>query len=97
MALLATLLATVLCLSSQIKAQLVVGFYNSRCPRTESIIGEEVLKAFLKDKGIAPGLVRAHFHDCFVRVMPPKCQVFSRKLVCFRFSSCHKKYAKSMT
>nr|XP_027076635.1 peroxidase 5-like [Coffea arabica] len=67
MALLAALLATVLCLSSQIKAQLVVGFYNSRCPRAESIIWEEVLKAFLKDKGIAPGLVRAHFHDCFVR------------------------------
>lgn len=73
MALLATVLAVVLYLnmSFQMKAQLLVGFYDRTCPRAESIIREEVHEAFFKNKGIAPGLVRAHFHDCFVRVMPP--------------------------
>ncbi|KAL3524479.1 hypothetical protein ACH5RR_017313 [Cinchona calisaya] len=64
---LAIILALVLYLSCQIEAQLLVGFYNGSCPMAESIIREEVRKAFFKDKGIAPGLLRAHFHDCMVR------------------------------
>lgn len=64
----AIMFVLVLCLSSQIEAQLRVGFYRNKCPNAESIIRDEVGKAFFRDKGIAPGLVRMHFHDCFVRV-----------------------------
>lgn len=47
--------------------QLQVGFYKNTCNVVESIIREEVIRAFLQDKGNAAGLVRLHFHDCFVR------------------------------
>ncbi|XP_031390687.1 peroxidase 5-like [Punica granatum] len=57
-----------LLLASQcVVSQLQVGFYANKCPLAEFIVKDEVKKAFFKDKGIAPGLVRVHFHDCFVR------------------------------
>ncbi|KAK9291918.1 hypothetical protein L1049_019870 [Liquidambar formosana] len=49
------------------EAQLQVGFYRDKCSAAESIVKNEVRKAFFKDMGIAPGLMRLHFHDCFVR------------------------------
>jgi peroxidase len=33
----------------------------------EFIVKEEVTKGFMSDNGMAAGLVRMHFHDCFVR------------------------------
>ena len=51
-----------------IEAALQVGFYNDRCSCAESVIREEVTKAFFENKGIAPGIIRLQFHDCFVRV-----------------------------
>ncbi|KNA04503.1 hypothetical protein SOVF_199100 [Spinacia oleracea] len=54
-------------LSSHIEAALEVGFYRDKCPFAEAIIRDEVTKSFLRDRGIAPGIVRLHFHDCFVR------------------------------
>ncbi|ESW23512.1 hypothetical protein PHAVU_004G053800 [Phaseolus vulgaris] len=48
-------------------AELRVGFYTSTCPRAERIVREVVESHFSKDESIVGGLLRLHFHDCFVR------------------------------
>ncbi|KAL2519878.1 Peroxidase 12 [Forsythia ovata] len=51
--------------------QLVQGlswtFYDSSCPRLESIVRNRLKKVFQDDIGQAAGLLRLHFHDCFVQ------------------------------
>jgi len=42
-------------------------YYNSTCPNVEAIIRTAVQVAFSKNPGVAAGLLRLHFHDCFVR------------------------------
>ncbi|XP_047339113.1 peroxidase 25 [Impatiens glandulifera] len=49
------------------KGQLRTGFYSSSCPRAEDIVRSTVEAHFKNDTTIAPGLLRLHFHDCFVR------------------------------
>ncbi|KAF2325435.1 hypothetical protein GH714_028681 [Hevea brasiliensis] len=44
-----------------------VGFYSRTCPRAESIVSSTVATHFKSNPAIAPGLLRMHFHDCFVR------------------------------
>ncbi|KAL6175985.1 hypothetical protein ACLB2K_052621 [Fragaria x ananassa] len=44
-----------------------VGFYSRSCPRAESIVTQIVQKHFKSTPSIAPGLLRMHFHDCFVQ------------------------------
>ncbi|KAJ0602516.1 putative peroxidase [Helianthus annuus] len=46
--------------------QLKVGFYNQVCPKAESVVTNIVRDAAKFDHRIPPGLLRLHFHDCFV-------------------------------
>eukprot|EP00253_Pinus_taeda_P029796 PITA_29796 len=63
------LLALLLCagLAAGVNGALEVGFYDHSCPKAESTVFEVVRHAFLKSQEVAPGLIRMHFHDCFVR------------------------------
>ncbi|KAI3770590.1 hypothetical protein L6452_01729 [Arctium lappa] len=43
-----------------------VGFYQTTCPRVETVVRASVQSAVRSDPTIAPGLLRMFFHDCFV-------------------------------
>ncbi|KAM3262311.1 hypothetical protein ACQJBY_052793 [Aegilops geniculata] len=49
------------------RAQLQVGYYDTLCPAAEIIVQQEVSKGVSGSPGTAAGLLRLHFHDCFVR------------------------------
>lgn len=50
-----------------VKSGLAFGFYAQSCPHFDSIIESRVQALLKQDAGVAAGLVRLVFHDCFVQ------------------------------
>jgi peroxidase len=42
-------------------------FYDSSCPKLESVVRKHLKKVFKENIGLAAALLRVHFHDCFVK------------------------------
>ncbi|BBN17484.1 peroxidase [Marchantia polymorpha subsp. ruderalis] len=48
-------------------AKLSKSHYYITCPKLETVVRNKVNEIVNADLGMAPGLLRLHFHDCFVR------------------------------
>ncbi|RCV09102.1 hypothetical protein SEVIR_1G386700v4 [Setaria viridis] len=46
---------------------LSLDLYDETCPEAEAAVTAAVRQAMAKDRTVAAGLLRMHFHDCFVR------------------------------
>ncbi|KAF6993971.1 hypothetical protein CFC21_010778 [Triticum aestivum] len=53
--------------SGAVVACIDVGFYDTTCPSAETLVQQTVAAAFGNDSGVAPAIIRLHFHDCFVK------------------------------
>ncbi|XP_027176363.1 peroxidase 25 [Coffea eugenioides] len=64
-----SIVVVLLSMSSRVAAQggLKAGFYSSSCQNAESIVRSTVETHNNKDPTVAAGLLRLHFHDCFIQ------------------------------
>ncbi|CAN0852494.1 Peroxidase 57 [Linum grandiflorum] len=53
---------------SATEASLELHFYRNSCPKAEAIVKSAMKRHFDKDPSVPAGLLRLHFHDCFIRV-----------------------------
>ncbi|XP_022144860.1 peroxidase 25-like [Momordica charantia] len=67
----------ILLLVLPVNSQLSDGFYSRSCPKAESIVRSTVQSYFKADPTIAAGLLRLHFHDCFVQGCDASVLIFS--------------------
>eukprot|EP00250_Pteridium_aquilinum_P022340 c25354_g1_i3 orf=372-1346(-) len=49
------------------QANLSGDFYKETCPRVEEFVHHAVTKATMNDPKVPAGLLRMHFHDCFIQ------------------------------
>lgn len=45
-----------------------MNYYLMRCPFVEPVVKNIVNRALMEDPTLAAGLIRMHFHDCFIQV-----------------------------
>lgn len=63
------MIIVLLVLGNEVSSQLLKNdYYSTSCPKAESIVRSTVESHFDSDPTISPGLLRLHFHDCFVQV-----------------------------
>lgn len=54
-----------------VEAALAENYYRGKCPNkvdAEAVITKAVQSAFSQNRATMPGVLRMHFHDCFVNV-----------------------------
>ncbi|KAK9734348.1 hypothetical protein RND81_04G133400 [Saponaria officinalis] len=59
-------IATVKVNTSAIIETLTVDFYKRKCPEVEQIVYDVLKKHAQQKPGSIPGVIRLHFHDCFI-------------------------------
>ena len=64
---------------------LAMDYYMMRCPFAEMVVKNTVNQALRNDPTLAAGLLRMHFHDCFIQAYKHICLSF---LLTFRDYTC---------
>lgn len=49
-------------------AQLIDNFYGKTCPKLQTIVRNEMIKAIKAEARMGASILRLFFHDCFVNV-----------------------------